>query len=285
MKKTTLNFALGMAVAGLIMTGASASAFGQAPSVREMQNDMMMQTMGEVSRNVASQMAGQMPSSSMGGQMAPTTGMITQMAQAGMNQAQTGGYGGMMGGQQQSWPNQTQQQQWPSSSMPPMQVDLNRVVGQAIQSSSSQGQFDQGAQGMAGQNLGQLSRNSSISRIRNDVRNQIMVERVADISRLGQNTFRRVIQPQAVQSMINQIRPWEFPSRFQNSMMPNMIPSVSGRIKPRQIQYMQRGINSPGFPNVPLPYGGTYQPQGQNPYPQNPYPQNPYPYPQNQQKW
>jgi hypothetical protein len=93
------------------------------------------------------------------------------------------------------------------------------------------------------------------------VRDQIMTNRVNDISRMGQATFRPMIQPGAVQSMISQIQPWNFPYRFQSAMMPAMIPMVSSPIKQQQMAFMQNGIMSQGFPNVQLPMP-AFGPQG-----------------------
>ncbi|MGX9725828.1 MAG: hypothetical protein ACTFAK_00490 [Candidatus Electronema sp. VV] len=147
-------------------------------------------------------------------------------------------------------------------------LDLRQVVQQGIQRLPQQQRYN-GAANMANQNLAQLGNGmSSINQIRNSVRDSIMMNRVGDISRMGQATFRPMVQPGAVQSMISQIQPWNFPYRFQSAMMPAMIPMVSAPIKGRQMAYMQAGImNNPNFPNVPLPmpmygsssgYGGGY---------------------------
>jgi hypothetical protein len=137
-------------------------------------------------------------------------------------------------------------------------LDLRQVVQQGIQR-LPQAQRSNGAMNMANQNLSQLSQGmgngmSPINQIRNSVRDSIMMNRVSDISRMGQATFRPMVQPGAVQSMISQIQPWNFPYRFQSAMMPAMIPMVSAPIKQNQMAYMQAGImNNPNFPNVPLP--------------------------------
>ncbi|MCW5200807.1 hypothetical protein VU07_03215 [Desulfobulbus sp. F4] len=147
--------------------------------------------------------------------------------------------------------------------MMPM-IDLRQVVWQGMRSLQPT-QRDQLAMGMANQNMqGMGNGTSPFNQIRNSVRDSIMMNRVSDISRLGQSTFRPMIQPGAVQSMISQIQPWNFPARFQSGMMPMMIPVVSQPIKQQQMAYMQQGImNNPNFPNVPLPmpafspYGGS----------------------------
>jgi len=166
-----------------------------------------------------------------------------------------GGGMGMMGG---SYPSSG------SSDMPV--VDLRRVVWQGVQGLPEQQRYT-GAAAMANQNLQGLgSGTSSIAQLRNNIRNQIMGSRINEISRMGQSTFRPMIQPGAVQSMISQIQPWNFPIRFQSAMMPMMVPFVSQPIKPQQMAYMQQGImNNPNFPNVPLP-APIYSPY-------------PYPYP------
>lgn len=154
-----------------------------------------------------------------------------------------------------------QGQQWGNSGgggggYSPM-MDLRQVVWRGIQG-LPENQRSSGAMSMASQNLSQLqqsmmSGSSPISQIRNAVRDSIMTSRVSDISRMGQSTFRPMIQPGAVQSMISQIQPWNFPIRFQSAMMPAMIPVVSAPIKQNQMAYMQYGIMGNGFPNVPLP--------------------------------
>jgi len=161
-------------------------------------------------------------------------------------------------------------------------LDLRQVVMQGI-SSLQQPQRDQLGMNMAYQNLqGMASGSSPVNQIRNSVRDSIMTSRVASISPMGQGTFRPMIMPGAVQSMISQIQPWNFPARFQSAMMPAMIPVLSPQIKQQQMAYMQQGImNNPNFPNVPLPApafspynnGGYYQQQQQGGY----YPQQQQP--------
>lgn len=145
-------------------------------------------------------------------------------------------------------------------------LDLRQVVWGGMQGLPQDQRYN-GAMNMAGQNIYQLQQNmgsgsSPINQIRNAVRDSIMTSRVSDISRMGQSTFRPMIQPGAVQSMISQIQPWNFPIRFQSAMMPAMIPTVSAPIKQIQMQFMQSGIMNNGFPNVPLPAPAF----GQSPY-------------------
>lgn len=63
--------------------------------------------------------------------------------------------------------------------------------------------------------------------------------------------YRQNIQPQMVQVIIGNMRPWEFPNRFQTAMMPMMVSQVSANIKQMQLQQMQEGISDPAFPNLP----------------------------------
>jgi hypothetical protein len=160
-----------------------------------------------------------------------------------------------MGGSYPSYPSTGS-----SSSLMPT-VDLRRVVWQGVQGLPSQ-QQQNGAMAMANQNLNQLNQGMSNSmspvyQMRNNIRNQIMGNRISDISRMGQSMFMPMVQPGAIQSMIRQIQPWNFPSRFQSAMMPNMAPYVSQSIIPRQMAYMQQGImNNPNFPFPSSSMGG-----------------------------
>jgi hypothetical protein len=186
---------------------------------------------------------GMMPSMGMGG-MSGGMGMMPSMGMGSMS----GGMGMMPSmGMGSSYPSSGS-----SSSLMPT-VDLRRVVWQGVRGLPQQ-QQQYGAMALANQNLYQLNQGmyngmSPVYQMRNNIRNQIMGNRINDISRMGQSTFRQIIQPGAVQSMISQIQPWNFPSRFQSAMMPNMAPYVSQSIIPRQMAYMQQGImNNPNFP-------------------------------------
>ena len=88
MKRKKISFAVGIAVAGSVMTAASAFAFGPAPSIQEMQNEMMNRTMNQVMSNTMNQMAGQMAQNSMG---SPMMGM----GQQGYGYAQPGQFPAM----------------------------------------------------------------------------------------------------------------------------------------------------------------------------------------------
>jgi len=203
---------------------------------------------------------GMMPSMGMGGMsggmgMMPSMGMGSMSGGMGMMPSSSMGMGGMSSGMGMM-PSMGMGSSYPSSgsssSLMPT-VDLRRVVWQGVRGLPQQ-QQQYGAMSMANQNLNQLNQGMSnsmspIYQMRNNIRNQIMGNRMSDISRMGQRMFMPVVQPGAIQSMISQIQPWNFPSRFQSAMMPNMAPYVSQSIIPRQMQYMQQGImNNPDFP-------------------------------------
>ncbi len=235
-------------------------------------NDMNSYDMNQIGMNSSSGMSGSfnMPvnpnmlaSNYAGGGMMPSS----SMGSSSMMPMPSMGMGGMMGGgmgMSSGYP-------YPSGGSADMPVvDLRRVVSQGMQTLPQQQQM-YGAYNMASQNIGQLYQGMSpINQIRNNIRNQIMGSRISDISRMGQSTFRPMIQPGAVQSMISQIQPWNFPIRFQSAMMPNMVPVLSPWIKQRQMSYMQQGImNNPYFPNVPLPspyYGSSGYSSGMGGY-------------------
>ena len=129
-------------------------------------------------------------------------------------------------------------------------LDLRQMIEQAISSLPEQ-QRDQLATEMASQNLSLLGGNSIPSQVRVQVRDQIMMDRFNNISKAAPTIFRSGIQPMMVQSMISQIRPWEFPSRFKSTMMPVVVGKISNQIKMPQLEYMQEGIGSDSFPAVP----------------------------------
>jgi hypothetical protein len=64
------------------------------------------------------------------------------------------------------------------------------------------------------------------------------------------NTYRQSIQPQMVQSIISNLRPWDFPDHFKGVMMPLMVGHVSDQIKAQQVNFMQEGISDPSFPPI-----------------------------------
>lgn len=70
-------------------------------------------------------------------------------------------------------------------------------------------------------------------------------------------TYRQNIQPQMVQVIIGNMRPWDFPNRFKEAMMPKMVSQISTNIKQMQLQQMQEGISDTAFPNLPGREEGT----------------------------
>jgi hypothetical protein len=64
------------------------------------------------------------------------------------------------------------------------------------------------------------------------------------------NTYRQSIQPQMVQSIIANLRPWDFPDYFKGTMMPLMVGRMSDQIKQEQVNFMQEGIEDPAFPPI-----------------------------------
>jgi hypothetical protein len=197
------------------------------------------------------------------GMMGGGMGMMPNTGMMGGGMGMMPMMGGMMGGGMGMMPNTgmmggSYPSSGSSSSLMPT-VDLGRVVSQGVQGLPQQ-QQQYGAMTMANQNLNQLNQGMSngmspIYQMRNNIRNQIMGNRISDISRMGQRMFMPMVQPGAIQSMISQIQPWNFPSRFQNAMMPNMAPYVSQSIIPRQMAYMQQGIMN--NPNFPFPRSGS----------------------------
>jgi hypothetical protein len=138
------------------------------------------------------------------------------------------------------------------------------MIGQAIQTMPQQ-QRDQLAAEMTGQNLSLLQQGNAVaSQLRDKVRNQIMTERYQSISQIAPTKFRSSVQPMMVQQMIGNIRPWEFPGKFKSVMMPPTVNLISGQVKPQQLGYMQDGISSSAFPNIPgVPAGVLEQVGGQ----------------------
>lgn len=75
---------------------------------------------------------------------------------------------------------------------------------------------------------------------------------VASMSQYAATAYRTAIQPYAVQGMMSQIRPYEFPAKFRGTMMPSMVPILSSQIKEQQLRFMQDGIpGNQAFPSVP----------------------------------
>lgn len=91
--------------------------------------------------------------------------------------------------------------------------------------------------------------------IKNELPNRMMNSIYNNMFQYGQNAYRPVVQPQMVQAVIGQMRPWDFPNQFQQQMMPKIVAQVSGQIKGIQLQQMQQGIMDASFPAAQLPMG------------------------------
>lgn len=138
-----------------------------------------------------------------------------------------------------------------AQSSPAPVLDIRQMIEQAVQNMPQQ-QRDQLAGQMTQQNLALLQQGSAAaSQIRTKVRDTIMMDRYKNISAMAPNLYRSNIQPQMVQTIISNIRPWELPNKFKSKMMPMIVGQVSNQIKTPQISFMQENINTPEFPNVP----------------------------------
>ncbi len=91
--------------------------------------------------------------------------------------------------------------------------------------------------------------------VKNELPNRMMNSIYNNMFQYGQNAYRPVLQPQMVQAVIGQMRPWNFPNQFQQQMMPQIVAQVSGQIKGIQLQQMQQGIMDASFPAAQLPMG------------------------------
>ncbi|CAK8716187.1 DUF2059 domain-containing protein [Candidatus Electronema halotolerans] len=94
------------------------------------------------------------------------------------------------------------------------------------------------------------------------LRRELPGKMMNNMSNYASNAYRQNIQPQMVQSIIGTMRPWEFPAKFRQAMMPSVVGQMSGQIKQIQLQYMQQGIADPSFPNV-IPRSSAQQDQQQ----------------------
>jgi hypothetical protein len=262
MKKAAIKWSLGlgMALAGLGMGLGSAS--GQ--SMQDMQQQMMQQQMQQMQQ----QMTQQMPQQMMPQQMPNVQQQMVPNVQQNMAGSMASSIAGAMAsgmassispavsanvGMDTLFSSDVEQKVL-SSSTPVL--DIRQMIDQAI-SSMPQNQRNELAQQMTNQNLALLQQGSAAAtRIRNQVRDTIMMDRYRNISAMAPNAFRSRIQPQMVQTIIGSIRPWELPNRFKSQMMPMIVGEVSNQIKMPQIQYMQAGIGDSSFPPVPgLPMG------------------------------
>ncbi len=85
------------------------------------------------------------------------------------------------------------------------------------------------------------------------LRNELPGKMMNNMYQYASNAYRQNIQPQMVQVVIGSMKPWEFPDKFKQAMMPQIVSQVSSQIKDIQLQQMQEGIRDPSFPNVPVP--------------------------------
>jgi len=89
--------------------------------------------------------------------------------------------------------------------------------------------------------------------LRNELPGMMMNSIYNNMYQYGSSNYRPVLQPQMVQAVISQMRPWEFPDKFKQMMMPNIVNQVSSQIKNTQLQQMQEGIMDSSFPAAQLP--------------------------------
>lgn len=232
MRKSAFSFALGAAVAGLIMAGEAASAGGELPGD---QGQAMNGMTEQINQNVTSYVPTDAPEAAgaaMGGMMSQISQSVS--SNVSMDSAVSAPVSPLA-----------------AAGSPLPQIDFQQMIGQAIQSMPQQ-QRDQLAAEMTGQNLSLLQQGNAVaSQLRDKVRDQIMTDRYKNISQIAPTKFRSSVQPMMVQKMIGNIRPWEFPGRFKSALMPAVVGQISGQVKPQQLGYMQEGIGSSSFPNIP----------------------------------
>ena len=273
MKKAVIGFTLGI---GLAVAGFAGSAAAAGTSIQDMQNQMMSNMANQMSASMQNQMMGNvqnqmtgsaMPMGPMGGSamsmpgpsgMANNNHSMASMANNMANNMANSMANAMMSGVSQQvsanigmdnlWqPNADQE----AMSSPAPTLDIRKMIDQAIGNMPSQ-QRSQIADQLTQQNLSMLQQGAAAAnQIRTQVRNTIMSDRYKNISSMAPNMYRSNIQPQMVQTIIGNIRPWELPNRFKSQMMPKVVEQVSGQIKMPQINFMQEGIGNAEFPNVP----------------------------------
>jgi len=84
------------------------------------------------------------------------------------------------------------------------------------------------------------------------LKNELPSKMMNNMYQYASSAYRQNIQPQMVQVVIRSMRPWEFPDKFKQAMMPQIVSQVSAQIKDIQLQQMQEGIRDPSFPSVPV---------------------------------
>ena len=83
------------------------------------------------------------------------------------------------------------------------------------------------------------------------LKNELPGKMMNNMYQYASSAYRQNIQPQMVQVVIGNMKPWEFPDKFKKAMMPQIVSQVSSQIKNIQLQQMQEGISDPAFPNIP----------------------------------
>jgi hypothetical protein len=89
--------------------------------------------------------------------------------------------------------------------------------------------------------------------VKNELPAQIMNNMYNNMYQYASSNYRQAIQPQMVQVIISQLRPWSFPDQFKQRMMPDIVAQMSNQIKGPQLQQMQEGIMAASFPAAMLP--------------------------------
>lgn len=280
MKKAVISCTLGigLALSGLTITGADAQMPNAVQDIaKQMSTSMQSQMMNSMMGSMQNQMTGgggsSMPPMMSSGSAPAGGGMPGGMANMGASIAAGMANAMMSGVGQQVSSNISMDTLWKPEadqvalSSPPPTLNLGQMITQAITSMPQQ-QRTQISEDLTKQNLSVMQQGAAAAnQIRNQVRDTIMTDRYRSISSMAPNLYRSNIQPQMVQTIIGNIRPWELPNRFKGIMMPQVVEQVSNQIKMPQISFMQEGIGNAEFPNVPgLPgassSGGGMGPMG-----------------------
>jgi hypothetical protein len=269
MRKAVISCTLGIGLALSGLHGAGAQMPNAVQDIAKtmstsMQSQMMNSMMGSMQNQMTGGVGSSMAMPSMGGPpmmssgSAPAGGgMAGGMANMGASIAAGMANAMMSGVGQQVSSNISMDGLWKPEadqvalSSPPPTLNLGEMISQAITSMPQQ-QRSQISEDLTRQNLSMMQQGAAAAnQIRNQVRDTIMTDRYRSISSMAPNLYRSNIQPQMVQTIIGNIRPWELPNRFKSTMMPQVVEQVAGRIKMPQINFMQEGIGNADFPNVP----------------------------------
>ena len=230
MNKMTSKVALSMAIAAIALTGGNASAAQQMQ-----QNNPMAQAM-QIGPSIASSMMNGMPPGASSGstsQQVNLTEVVGQAIHALPSQQRDQLATQMTGGRQLLQSGQG------FSSLNPQELEqLTRsmIGGNMPLLRELNGQTDKE----------KIEPDAAATQVMGKIRDQIMQDSYTNISQYGQNTYRTLMQPQVVQRMINNIRPWEFPTRFKGQMMPILSPKMGEQIQ-AQIQEQQKQFLKDGM--------------------------------------